>query len=103
MFTYLLSTYGIALDRSGSDVSRLCYMSSDEDAVIKEEAMAFKVKYDEMTNNAKHNVSIAGKVRTVAPKDWNEIYGKATGYKDNIYNRNLVVYVLKNLPKDIFQ
>lgn len=99
MFAYLLSTYGIALDRSGSDVSRLCYMSSDEDAVIKEEAMAFKVKYDEMTNNAKHNVTIAGKVRAIAPKDWNEIYCKATGYKDNIYNRNLVVYVLKKLTK----
>lgn len=74
-------------------------MSSDEDAVIKEEAMAFKVKYDEMTNNAKQNVTIAGKVRAIAPKDWNEIYGKATEYKDNIYNRNLVAYVLKKLTK----
>lgn len=99
MFTYLLSTYGIALDRSGSDISRLCYMSSDEGAVIKEEAMAFEVEFDKKVEDAKRNVRITGTVKAVAPKDWNEIYGKATGYKDNIYNRNLVMFVLKKLTK----
>ena len=99
LFTYLLSTYGIALDRSGSDISRLCYMSSDEKAVIKEEAMAFNVKYDEKIHNAKQNIRKAGTIKTVAPKDWNEIYGNATGYVDNMYNRNLVMYVLKKLTK----
>lgn len=97
LFAYLLSTYGIALDRSGSDISRLCYMSSDENAVVKNKACAFKVEYSAMTNFAKCNEKKT--ITSVAPKNWNDIYGRATEYKDNVYNRNLVMFVLKKLTK----
>ena len=36
LFTYLLSTYGIELDKSGSYPTRLCFMSYDSELVVKE-------------------------------------------------------------------
>lgn len=99
LFTYLFSTYEIELDRSGSDISRLCYMSSDVDAVVKEEACVFEVKNDDMPVIPKHDGIKAESVKTFVPKNWNDLYGKATGYKDSSYNRSLVIYILKKLTK----
>lgn len=41
LFSFLLANYDIELDKSGSDVCRLCYMSADKYLVIKKEAKPF--------------------------------------------------------------
>ena len=49
LYMYLLSTYGIELDRSGSDISRLCFLSWDPYLVLKDTSSVFEVKYDELS------------------------------------------------------
>ena len=100
LFMYMFSTYGIELDRSGSDICRLCYMSSDSELVVKQDSTAFDVKRED---DADIQVGKAGRrhrtVTAVCAKDWNGIYGRSTGYKHNAYNRSLLVYILKKLEK----
>lgn len=97
LFTYMISTYGVALDSSGSDICRLCYMSSDSELVIKEESTAFFVHKDDCVDlrDKKRNTTIKG----VTPNNWNEIYGKATEYVNNGYNRSLLTLILKKLTR----
>lgn len=103
LFTYLFSTYAIELDRSGSDISRLCYMSADANILIKEEAMPFHIEQQtliklEVNNKNKKEKNITT-IDNVENGDWNEIYGKAIGYKYNKSNKNKLLYILKKLKK----
>lgn len=65
LFEYLLSHYNISLDKSGKDISRLCYMSSDPNIVIKGQVEAFPVKFIEYKKEVSqgkspnHNVKAA--------------------------------------------
>lgn len=43
---YFFSTYGIELDKSGSDITRLCFASWDEDLYVNEKAEIYKEKLD---------------------------------------------------------
>lgn len=101
LFTFLLANYGIELDRSGSDVCRLCYMSADEHLVIKNEAKPFFVESEKAAGNkvdAKKGNNVAT-IKCIERKDWNEIYGKATDYRYNKQNKNLLLYILRKLRK----
>lgn len=102
-FVHLLSEYGIELDRSGSDISRLCYMSADSNLHIKDNAEVFRVEPLEKTTSKeaqqdgkKTRVAL---IKPVQNNNWNEICGKATGYKENKTNRNLLLYIYKKLKK----
>lgn len=97
LYIYLLSNYGVILDSSGSDICRLCYMSSDPDLVIKDESTAFEVHAEE-TNDIKNKKQNAA-IEALKPHSWNEIYGKATGYTNNGFNRSLLTIILKKLTK----
>lgn len=41
---YFLETHNIELDKSGSDITRLCFLSYDQKIIIKENIKEFKVK-----------------------------------------------------------
>ena len=49
LYLYLLSNYGIELDRSGSDISRLCFLIWDPYLVLKDTSSVFEVKYDDLS------------------------------------------------------
>ena len=101
LFTFLLANYDIELDKSGSDVCRLCYMSADEYLVIKKESKPFFVE-SVMTAEKKIDAQKGSDVATIKcieKKDWNEIYGKATDYIYNKQNKNLLLYILRKLRK----
>ena len=103
-FAYLLANYNIELDASGKDVCRLCYMSADKDIVVKEHAEMFLVKAetpneDSCEKTTKESKKKATVIKTVDPKSWNEIYGKATGYAYNGQNRAILTYIYKKLRK----
>ena len=98
LFTYLLSNYNISLDSSGSDICRLCYMSSDSELVVKNESTAFFVHEEDFTEMKGGNRNTVA-TKTVQPQNWNEIYGKATEYVNNGYNRSLITLILKKLKK----
>ena len=56
--TYIIEKYGIRIDESGSDVTRLCFFSHDSQLIVKEEFESFRITYTK--NEA---VLIAEKVR----------------------------------------
>lgn len=98
LFTYLLSEYGISIDKSGKDICRLCFMSSDEKIVEKETVKSFPVKIDE-EHYKKESKSKTTTIPHIENKSWNEIYGKATEYTQNGYNRSLLTFIYKKLKK----
>lgn len=101
VFEYLLSHYDIALDKTGKDISRLCYMSSDENIVIKDRFSTFDIIQDGVVeeNKEKKSSNIKVKSNHTEQLSWNMIYGKATGYNQNGYNRSLLTYIYKKLKK----
>jgi len=48
---YFQSEYGIELDNSGSDTTRLCFMSSDKKIVIKESCHSFNIKKEDFDSS----------------------------------------------------
>jgi len=48
VFTYLKDKYNVELDKSGSDVTRLCFFSYDPQIFIRNESIPFHIKYDEV-------------------------------------------------------
>lgn len=99
LFTYMFSSYGISLDPSGSDICRLCYMSSDFNLVVKDESIPFAVQKEAICDTELSMKNKAATIKAVSPKSWSEIYGKATGYASNGYNRSLITLILKKLTK----
>jgi hypothetical protein len=101
LFKYLLSKYNISLDPSGKDISRLCYMSSDPDMLVKDEAEVFPVIYTEEKHDDSKKTSKNKNVKSTHYEQlsWNKIYGQATNYKMNGYNRSLLTYIYKKLAK----
>lgn len=109
-FVYLMAHYDISLDTSGKDVCRLCYMSADDNIVVKANFEPFHVILEEEKLNQSDLKTTTGstsrKTSTIGGlKDycWNEIYGKATNYAQNGYNRSLLTYIYKKLKKKIYQ
>lgn len=98
LYTYLLSTYGIELDRSGSDISRLCFMSWDPYLVTKDISSAYEVKVDDLTMPATRENGNSPKTTPLKQLDWNHIIGTAR-YPDNSENRFKLGNIYKKLLK----
>lgn len=43
---YFRTKYGIALDKSGKDIPRLCYMSHDADLILKTKVVSYPIQLD---------------------------------------------------------
>lgn len=89
LFLYFMSNYQIELDRSGSDVSRLCFMSWDPYIEVKDSAESFDVedislpakKRKYATNKSEHGSDIS--------LDWNSIVGRSNYPMSNYYRFQL--------------
>jgi hypothetical protein len=57
LYNYYLDRYSILLDNSGSDTTRLCFLSSDSSIVIKEECTAFEVDEEDIRRESKESKS----------------------------------------------
>lgn len=98
IYIYLLSKYGIDLDRSGSDISRLCFMSWDSSLCLKNEALEFEVKPENIMseeNNTNHNQKMRQPLNQL---DWNHILG-LSGYFFNSEYRFQLNNIYKKLSK----
>lgn len=99
---YLLEKYGIALDESGSDIPRLCYMSWDPKIVIKPEAEAFEVEIEVGDSLIEDKRTFNSPIKKVQRKevklDWNHIIGVADYPLSNHY-RFLLGQIYKKLVK----
>lgn len=101
LLTYLLANYGIALDESGSDIPRLCYMSWDPQLEVKSEANAFEVKLGDdeaelFAVSSKNHGHHEKRERKTVQLDWNQIIGDADYPLSNHYR-----YLLGNIYKKL--
>ena len=99
LFKYLLGKYGIELDKSGSDISRLCFMSWDPYIVIKDEADAFEISTlnEEVSSN-----KVSTRNHTASNHEdlsWNDILGKSTDYTEHQNYRFKLNSIYKKLKK----
>ncbi len=72
--TYFINNYNIVLDESGSDTTRLCYLTSDANLVLKKELVSFLIKEQ---GEIKYNHT---------NKNSNLIFEKKSINKDLLYN-----------------
>ncbi|CAM4351119.1 hypothetical protein EWU23_13265 [Cytophagaceae bacterium 50C-KIRBA] len=72
--TYFQNKYFIELDKSGSDISRLCFLSYDPNLVIKKEYKMFQITHEDI------NFVLQKKIKSESRKikDFNQ--------KDSLYN-----------------
>lgn len=99
VFMYLLTEYGIPLDASGSDICRLCYMSSDSSLVVKEVATPFVVDEEEVLADSKRKETVSSRTEPASSVDWNVICGRANQYAHHGSNSDLLLYIYKKLKQ----
>jgi len=75
LLTYFNQNYGIELDESGSDTTRLCFLSSDKDLVVKKKVSQFIIKKEDFiettikTIRKDNTTKKERKVRNINKKD----------------------------------
>lgn len=67
---YFQSKYGLELDKSGSDITRLCFLSFDTELVIKENCSKFQVYSDDISVFVPKSASgRTSQIRLISHKD----------------------------------
>lgn len=102
LYMYLLAQYGIELDKSGSDISRLCFMSWDPHLIIKEVAETFFVSDGDIIVDGqdKHTKPVSEhKQVPIKPLGWNNLIGENRKYPENSYYRHKLMELYKKLLK----
>ncbi|MEG1023422.1 MAG: BT4734/BF3469 family protein [Flavobacterium sp.] len=75
---YFLDKYNIELDKSGSDITRLCFLSYDVELILKSKFNRFKITDEDLIVLAKSKGNLKTELNYVTTKD--KLY--------NPYNRN---------------
>jgi hypothetical protein len=97
VFTYLKTKYNIALDTSGSDVTRLCFFSYDPQIFIRDESIPFHIEYNEVDATiVKATVRATTYSYTTDPTR-NQKFNSAG--KNNQINRSQIQAIIKYLSK----
>lgn len=100
---YMKTNYQIELDKSGKDISRLCFMSYDPLLVVKPEFASFVVVITTAdigsiksgsTNSGNRSISETPKVL-----NWNSVDGKPFIFIDESRNRKIMDRIYKYLSK----
>jgi len=91
---YFIETYRIELDKSGSDITRLCFLSYDENLVLKNDYKRFEVNEDDILLKKKQDSPKSGvKLKFASNRD--ALYNPAG--RDNKFNRKLMTDILRFL------
>jgi hypothetical protein len=98
LIKYFMEKHNIALDRSGSDITRLCFVSWDKILVLKEKIVSFEVENISMhaATIKKTQIAITKSVKNVRLKD---ILYNPNG-KNNQYHRKTIKNIIKYLTKN---
>lgn len=103
---YMLATYNIELDSSGSDPTRLCFMSYDSDLLIKDFAEDFVVSVDNLqcnssqphANNIQEN-NIEHELFTFKGYNWNKLIGQKWDHQDYKLNKQTIYSILRKMKR----
>lgn len=105
LYKYMLVSYGVELDRSGSDPTRLCFMSYDPSLIIKESADEFLVEFEETPSISRsQSVRANAKIRLPRQKafkerDWNKLIGQKWEYKDYEQNKQTLYSIYRKMKR----
>lgn len=106
IFTYLLNNYGIELDKSGKDICRLCFMSSDNGIVVKDEFKPFKVEeifeLEQESDSSINDEQVKKKshgLKTSKGHNWSQIYGRTNDYGYHAKCRSMLTFIYKKLKR----
>ena len=95
---YFNEKHGIELDKSGSDITRLCFISWDKELVLKDKIVSFDVE------NKPIPISINKKARIVKTRSLKNASSKNILYnpsgKNNQYHRKTLKNITKYLTKN---
>lgn len=104
LYTYMIATYGIELDRSGSDPTRLCFMSHDADLIVKERADDFVIEYKNVAELAsKPSRKVSGTIRipnrTYKRCDWNKLIGQKWQMEEYEQNKQTLYSIYRKMKR----
>lgn len=106
LYEYMFASYGIELDKSGSDPTRLCFMSYDPDLFIKNSTEDFIVNIEnlqlvtkEQRINEVENLMIAQERVTYNEYDWNRLIGQKWDFQDHSRNKQTIYFLLRKMKK----
>ena len=92
--TYFQETYNLELDKSGSDISRLCYLSYDTNLIKKESSNKFQITIADINVVAlKTSNSRTRKSKFVNNKD--ALYNPLD--RNNQYDRKIITDIIRHL------
>lgn len=91
--TYFQEKYAIELDKSGSDISRLCFLSYDKNLVIKEKAISFQITNADINFSPKKVGNHAHKIKSTGSRD--ALFNPLG--RNNQYNRKLISDIIRYL------
>jgi hypothetical protein len=96
LVAYFLKNYEIELDTSGSDFTRLCFISQDKYLVLKDDLESFNVDFKPIQNTPRQSDIKIPKVKGISSKD---ILFNPNG-KNNAYHRKTIKDIIKYLTKN---
>lgn len=104
LYTYMIATYGIELDRSGSDPTRLCFMSYDSDLIVKEEADDFVAECDNVVLlTPKSSGKVCGTIRiptrTYKRCDWHKLIGQKWEIEEYKQNKQTLYSIYRKMKR----
>ena len=90
---YFLNEYEIELDNSGSDITRLCFLSSDKDIVIKEKYEKFLINVTKLEHS--NSVKADRKIVRNFVNNKDALFNSKD--RNNIYDRQLMSAIIRFL------
>lgn len=99
--SYLYDKYDVELDKSGKDITRLCFMSWSPDLLIKQQASKFDVNLDKvsiMTGTDTQQIETSPKVSmSTGNIEWNKIDGLKRDLPNKQHDRSMIERIYRYL------
>jgi len=93
LFDYFLNKYNIELDKSGSDITRLCFLSFDNDLVLKPASKKFVIENEDIILIAKKENRNTAELKFISSKD--ALYNH--NGKNKAMDRKLMTDIIRSL------
>lgn len=91
--SYFLKNHDIELDKSGSDITRLCFLSYDQNIIIKENAQEFEVENTDIPIEPKTKKVNNSTLKFISNKD--ALYNSLN--RNDPYERRLMSNIIRHL------
>ncbi len=97
LYEYFLSTHNIELDRSGSDTTRLCFLSYDPEIIIKSNVEFFQIEKEDLNITLETKNRLSAKIKVFDKSKKNALYNPKNRNKslDKRAIKDILIYLTK--------